>query len=211
MIHATRCHLLPAALLLLLASGALLAQDCPSLYDQARKTRDAAVSKAAVDQCRQLAARGDLTGRYLLGLLTIDGIGTPGDAKAGLEMVRAAADAGLGAAQARLGRMLLRGEGLPADPAAAAGWFERAALNGDPLGQYELGQLRYKGLGTAPDPYEAYKWFSAAALNFERSGNVPRQKLAQRKRETVAAELTATEREQAEAWLVQQSGVIARP
>lgn len=202
---------LAAGALLLSFSGSLSAAECPALYDQARKTRESAVSTAAAERCGQLAAQGDLTGRFLLGLLTIDGIGTPADSGAGLEMVRSAADGGLAAAQARLGRMLLRGEGLPPDPAAAAGWFQRAALSGDPLAQYELGQLRYKGIGTEADLYEAYKWFAAAAINFERTGNLPRQKLAQRKLETVAGGLAEAERQRAEAWIAEQPGIIIRP
>lgn len=199
----------PAALLvLLLAPTALQAADCATLYAQAAKTRDTAASTAALDTCGKLAKSGDATGRYLLGMLQIEGIGAPAAPEAGLELVRGAAEGGLPAAQARLGRMHLRGEGVPADPALAAGWFERAALGGDPLAQYELGQLRYKGQGVAADPAEAYKWFTAAIHNFEREGNVPRRKLAERKRDTVAAEVSAEARQQAEQWLATQSGVL---
>jgi len=195
-------------LVLLSVTPLLHAADCAELYAQAAKTRDTATSAAALDTCGKLAKSGDATGRYLLGMLRIEGIGTAADPEAGLALVRGAADGGLPAAQARLGRMHLRGEGVAADPALAAGWFERAALGGDPLAQYELGQLRYKGQGVAADPAEAYKWFTAAIHNFEREGNVPRRKLAERKRDTVAAELSGEAREQAEQWLAAQPGVL---
>jgi TPR repeat protein len=197
------------ALVTLLAAPASAA-DCPTLYEQARKTHEKAVSTAAVETCGKLAGKGDATGRYLFGMLKIGGIGTAKEPDAGLKLVREAADSGLPAAQARLGRMHLRGEGVQADPAAAAGWFERAALGGDPLAQYELGQLRYKGLGVKADPAEAYKWFSAAVHNFEQAGNVPRRKLAERKRETVAADLSDSDRAAAEAWLTEQPRVLTR-
>ena len=203
-------HTLPAAGLLLLLAGTALADDCTTLFDQARKTHETAVSAAAFKNCGELSTKGDLTGRYLLGLLTIDGIGTSADAVAGLKLVREAADGGLPAAQARLGRMYLRGEAVETDPAIAADWFQRAANGGDPLAQYELGQLRYKGLGIDADPYEAYKWFTAARRNFELEGNVPRQKLAQRKQETVAIDLSSSDRERAEAWIAEQPGVTRK-
>jgi TPR repeat protein len=201
---------LPAAGLLLLLAGTAVADDCTMLFDQARKTRDTAASTAAFKSCGKLSAKGDLTGRYLLGLLTIDGIGTAADANAGLKLVHEAADGSLAAAQARLGRMYLRGEAVKADPAMAADWFQRAANGGDPLAQYELGQLRYKGIGIDADPYEAYKWFTAARRNFEQEGNIPRQKLAQRKQETVAADLSSSDRERAEAWIAEQPGVTRK-
>lgn len=188
-------------------SGASAAA-CPELFEQARKTRETDVSTAAAKQCGALAEKGDATGRYLLGLLKIDGIGTPVDPEGGAKLVLDAAEGGLPAAQARLGRMHLRGEAVANDPAAAAGWFERAAKSGDPLAQYELGQLRYKGLGIEANAVEAYKWFSAAAHNFARAGNVPRQKLAERKRDTLASELDSSDREQAEAWLTAQPGLL---
>jgi len=202
---------LPGAALLLMFASTTLADECATLFEQARKTHETAISKAAIKSCGQLSAKGDLTGRYLVGLLTIDGIGTAPNADTGLKLVREAADGGLAAAQARLGRMYLRGDVVPKDPAAAADWFERAASGGDPLAQYELGQLRYKGLGIEADPYEAYKWFTAAVLNFEQVGNVPRQKLTQRKLETIATGLSASDRERAEAWVAQQPGVVRHP
>jgi hypothetical protein len=58
------------------------------------------------------------------------------------------------------------------------------------------------------DTAEAYKWFSAAAHNFASAGNVPRQKLAERKRDTVAANLGSDERDRAEAWLAAQPGLL---
>ncbi len=204
-VPARACLALPLVLLL---SAPAPAAECPELFDQARKTRETAVSQAAVERCGALAKRGDATGRFLFGLLKIDGIGTPADPEGGLRLVREAAEGGLHEAQARLGRMYLRGESVTADPATAAGWFERAALGGDPLAQYELGQLRYKGLGIEADAVEAYKWFSAAARNFAHSGNVPRQKLAERKRETVSTGLAAADRERAEAWLAAQPGLL---
>jgi TPR repeat protein len=200
-------HLFAVATALLLARGASAAE-CPDLYDQARKTRETGVSAAAAERCGALAKQGDATGRYLFGLLKIDGIGTPADPEAGVKLVVEAAEGGLPEAQARLGRMYLRGEAVKNDPATAATWFERAAQGGDPLAQYELGQLRYKGLGIEADTNEAYKWFSAAAHNFARAGNLPRQKLAERKRDTVAAGLGGAEREQAEAWLAAQPGLL---
>ncbi len=196
-----------AAVALLLARGAVAAE-CPELYNQARKTRETGVSTAAVERCGALARQGDATGRYLFGLLKIEGIGTPADPDGGIKLVVEAAEGGLPEAQARLGRMYLRGEAVTNDPAAAAGWFERAARGGDPLAQYELGQLRYKGQGIAADATEAYKWFTAAAHNFARAGNVPRQKLAERKRDTVAAGLDSGERERAEAELAAQPGLL---
>ncbi len=196
-----------AAVALLLAR-VVLAAECPELYDQARKTRETGVSTAAVERCGALARQGDATGRYLFGLLKIEGIGTPADPDGGIKLVVEAAEGGLPEAQARLGRMYLRGEAVTNDPAAAAGWFERAARGGDPLAQYELGQLRYKGQGIAADATEAYKWFTAAAHNFARAGNVPRQKLAERKRDTVAAGLDSGERERAEAELAAQPGLL---
>ncbi len=192
----------------LLSAGQAGAAECPELYEQARKTRETALSAAAAESCGALADRGDPAGRYLFGLLKIDGIGTPADPEAGVELVREAAAGGLPMAQARLGRMYLRGEAVASDPTTAASWFQRAAEAGDPLAQYELGQLRYKGLGIEANATEAYKWFSAAAHNFARAGNVPRQKLAERKRDTVAADLGSGERDQAEAWLAAQPGLL---
>lgn len=196
------------ALLLATLAAPLPAQECPDLYEQARKTRETAISETAVARCGALAERGDAAGHYHLGMLKIGAIGTPGDTEGGLALVRRAAENGYAPAQSRLGRMHLRGDIVENDPALAAQWFERAARAGDPLAQYELGQLRYKGQGVEADIYEAYKWFSAAAENFARRGHVPRQKLAERKRETVAAELPAEERARAEGWIASEPGIL---
>jgi uncharacterized protein len=134
--------------------------------DSLRSASDAIEAEQFETAARYLAEgsrAGDLRCDFLLGVLTLTGVGVERDAARASELLRKAAVAGLPVAQAILGVLYANGEGVEKDEKAAALWFRSAAEHGDPLGQAALGAASFLGQGVPEDPLEAYMWTSLAA------------------------------------------------
>jgi TPR repeat protein len=118
---------------------------------------------AAATYLRRGVSQGDLRCSFVLGLLTLEGMGTERDATLASDLLREAARAGLPAAQATLGLLYASGEGVEEDVEMAAQWYRKAAKGGDPMGQAAFGAVLFLGVGTPKDKVRGYKWTILAA------------------------------------------------
>jgi len=106
---------------------------------------------------------------------------------------RRAAERGDAAGQYNLGQMLADGVGATADYREALKWYRAAADQGHPRAAMGLAHLYEQGLGIAADPVEAYFWYGVAARSAVEG--------AQRFRTVLGAQLTAAQRQVADARL----------
>ena len=125
-------------------------------------------------------------------------VATPSAAGVGqqesIEELRAAAEQGLADAQFNLGVMYKDGEGVPQDDAEAVRWYRLAAEQGEAGAQVNLGTMYATGEGVPQDHVTAHMWFNLAA---SRSTGDLRDR-AVRNRYTVAEQLTAVQRAEAQ-------------
>lgn len=94
-------------------------------------------------------------------------------------------------AQYAVGTLYEGGRGVPRDAAEAIKWYGQAAAQDHPQAQHRLGLLLDGGTGGQRDPERAYVWLALAVHNGVPQAVGPRDKLA--------AELTAEQRERADA------------
>ena len=85
----------------------------------------------AIRILRPLAAQGDASAQYFLGLMHERGEGVAQDLQETLKWFRLAAVQGNDRAQFSLGRMCLNGKGVPKDYQEAVKWFRLAAAQGN--------------------------------------------------------------------------------
>jgi len=109
------------------------------------------------------AEAGNPEAEFNLGLVYLQGDGTPKDAAKAAAWLEKSALQGYAEAQFRLGRMYARGEGVPTDLAKAFGWIERAAGQGHAEAQFELAGMYARGEGVPTDPAKAVEWMEKAA------------------------------------------------
>jgi TPR repeat protein len=109
------------------------------------------------------AEAGNPEAEFNLGLVYLQGDGTPKDAAKAAAWLEKSALQGYAEAQFRLGRMYARGEGVPADPAKAFAWTERAAGQGHAEAQFDLAGMYARGEGVPMDPAKAVEWMEKAA------------------------------------------------
>lgn len=128
-----------------------------------------------------------------IGYMHRHGLGVERDYGEARKWFRRAAELGDPAGQYNLAQMLADGVGATADYREAAKWFRAAADQGHPRAAMGLAHLYAQGLGVAADPAEAYFWYGVAA----RSG----VEGAQRFRTALGAQLTAAQRQTADARL----------
>jgi TPR repeat protein len=112
--------MLPRVLVALLLAGApALAQEPPKTMQDAEaayRTNDFA---AAVSILRTLAEAGSAQAQHRLGIMIVEGRGTPRDPARAAEWIGKAAEQGETAAQYLFGRFLLEGVGVERNPAEA--------------------------------------------------------------------------------------------
>lgn len=127
------------------------------------------------------------------------GSGVTADYGQALTWYRKAAEAGYAPAEFALGRLTQAGRGSVRDEKAAAGWFRRAAEQGMAEAQVQLGGDLLTGTGTAdgkPDKVEALKWL---LLGADAMPDPLSQQVARSTRDALAQELSAEDRNAAEA------------
>ena len=114
-------------------------------------------------ETRRLAAQGDVTAQFNLGVRYDDGRGVQQDHAEAVRWYRMAADQGEAAAQFNLGVSYSNGEGVLKDDAEAVRWFRLAAEQGFAEAQYNLGLMYATGEGVPEDYVVAYAWWNLAA------------------------------------------------
>ena len=111
-----------------------------------------------------------------------------------LEELRAQAEQGHASAQYNLGVTYDEGLGVSEDDAEAVRWYRLAAGQGHSTAQYNLGVMYANGRGVPQHDVTAHMWFNLAA---SRSTGDLRDR-AVRNRYTVAEQLTAVQRAEAQ-------------
>jgi hypothetical protein len=133
----------------------------------------------AMKTFRTLAANGNASATYNVGVMYFNGQGVEKDIDQAIVWLEKAADEGSVDSQVRLGVIYVVGRDVPNDYSRALTLFKEAAYQGDPLGQFYLGRMYELGLGTEKDPDSARGWYRVAAsqgepLAKERLGQLPR-------------------------------------
>lgn len=137
-----------------------------SLAD-AIKAIDAGQPKQAAQLLMPLAAAGNTTAQYRLGMLYYMGQGVPEDEKQAIFYWKKAASQGSADAMFHLGSAYLFGNQaartVPDPDREAATWYFQAASAGHADAQYHLGLLFLAGKGVIDSRTEAARWMRKAA------------------------------------------------
>lgn len=123
--------------------------------------------------------------------------------KAALAWYEIAAAGGVPSAQFKVANAYFAGVGVARDPAQALLWYTRAAQQGLPQAQHAVGIMLTGGVAGAKDPVEGYKWLLLA----ERGGH-PDTRVV---REKAAEQISATDRQRAEALAQSFVATLERP
>ena len=123
----------------------------------------------ALDILRSLAAAGNRSAQYNLGMMYVQGKGVAPDYAQAAAWYRKAALQGDVDAQRALASMYQYGKGVPHSNAEAATWYRKAADQGDGTAQFNLGVMYNQGDGVAPNVVEAYRWFTLASTSLPAS------------------------------------------
>jgi uncharacterized protein len=107
----------------------------------------------------KMAAGGDVSAWYNLGLMYEQGYGVNQDKAKAAFCYRKAADRGQVQAQCRLGFLYYQGQGVPRDLQQAAEWYKKAAEQGNSQAQAALGKMYLSGEGVPKDSSKAAYWY----------------------------------------------------
>lgn len=140
---------------------------------------------------RKVAATGDASAAYHLGMMYEYGEGTAPDTAAAIRWLSRAADSGSAAAARELGALYLEGTAAVQDFAKARNWFAVAARQGDATALRRLGEMNAEGFGAPVDLVKAYGYYAAATAR----GSV----YAAARRDRVAARLDPQQQSRGEA------------
>ncbi len=121
------------------------------------------------------AAQGYAPAQVNLGVLYLNGWGTPRNYGAALYWLRSAAERGEPRAHTNLGILYLNGWGVRQDYAEALKYFDFATNHGETGAMVNLGYMSDGGLGTPKDQATAAKWYLQAA---ERGDSLGQNNLA---------------------------------
>ncbi len=106
---------------------------------------------------------GDLDAQTALGIMYIEGRGTPNNDQKGIVLLEKSANKEHAKAQYYLGAMYYLGIGTKQDLKKAHQWIKKAALQSHVDAQYNLAQMYEKGRGTDKDLVLANKWYDKSA------------------------------------------------
>ncbi len=110
------------------------------------------------------ANKGDVSAKYEVGVMYIEGQSAPQDTQEGIRWLQSAANNEHVLAQLELGKIYMNGApSIEADYLIALKWLEKAAQSGNADAQYHLGNMYRRGLGITKSNAEAVKWFRLAA------------------------------------------------
>ncbi|MBS0193076.1 MAG: sel1 repeat family protein [Proteobacteria bacterium] len=133
----------------------------------------------AIIGLKPLAAHGDVSAQYAMGLSDYTPLGAPRNLPDALHWFRLAAAQGLPQAQFSLGVMYARGEGVRANQSAAVQWFKAAASSGYAPAYFNLGVHFAQGEGAYPDLNVALAYMMVAADLGQAEAVEKRDELAQ--------------------------------
>lgn len=150
---------------------------------------------AALAEFRSAADLGMPVAQFNLGLMHANGLGTPKDEAEAAKWWRKAAERGVADAQNNLGLLYEGGRGVALELTEAVRWYRAAALQERPQAQHNLGAMYANGRGIERDLVQAYMWFDLAAARHKPGGARDESIKA---RDSVAAQLSADERTEAE-------------
>lgn len=125
----------------------------------------------------KLAAGGDLNAMNNLGLMLMNGQGTPVNYTAAADWFQKAAEKGHLIAITNLGTLYELGRGRQQNYQRAAQLYRAAADRGIGDAQYNLAELYEQGHGVAKDPMQAYVWYSLAARSGDADAKAAQQKI----------------------------------
>ena len=120
---------------------------------------------------RRLAAEGDRSAQFILGMMYLGMMnfsgttssGVPQDDVQAAKWLAKAAAQGSAMAQFTLGRLYSWGRGVSQDDVQASKWFEKAAAQGNALAQVFLGWQYLYARGVPLDFVQAARWFEKGA------------------------------------------------
>lgn len=115
---------------------------------------------------QQASDAGDMKSSRYIGLMRLNGNGTPQNAEAAVAAFRLAASRGDITSQYWLGYCYENGIGVSKDVAAALGWYLISAQRGDHVSapaMVAIAQLYAKGIGVRQDNAAAKSWLEKAA------------------------------------------------
>ncbi len=110
-----------------------------------------------------LAEQGDAWGQYNLGVLLVNGQGTPQDYSEAVKWFKLSAEQGYADAQYNLGFANQEGLGTPQNYREAAKWYKISAEQGHTSAQTNLGLFYHDGLGVPQDYVRAHMWVNISA------------------------------------------------
>jgi TPR repeat protein len=151
----------PAASLLL--ALALWSGACFAGLTEGLAAFDRGDFKTAQAELQPLAAKGDVSAEYTLGIASYNALGTPQDYAVALKWFSRAAAQGLAPAQYCLAVMYAHGQGVREDPAIAIGWYKRAAMQGNAAAFHNLAVQFGSGRGVTQDMAAALAYFMLSA------------------------------------------------
>ncbi|MDH3469377.1 MAG: SEL1-like repeat protein, partial [Gammaproteobacteria bacterium] len=119
---------------------------------------------AAFAAFKSAAKGGNVEAKYRMGLLYLNGQGTPQNYPAAVKALEEAAERGHHEAQYQTARLYDMGRGVRAkNPLTAYKWFQKAADGGHPGAQYQMA-IRFADGREVPQNYEkAFEWYLKAA------------------------------------------------
>jgi TPR repeat protein len=150
-----------AFLLCTAVSAPVMAQD----FDKGLGAYEAGDYETALQEFLPLAAQGDVTAQFNLGVMYYNGIGVTQDYAEAANWYRKAAEQGNASAQYNLGVMYDNGIGVTQDYAEAVDWYRKAAEQGHASAQTILGFMYAMGLGVIQDDVIAHMWFNISGAN----------------------------------------------
>jgi TPR repeat protein len=123
--------------------------------------------RGSYEEAAKLAEEGAVKGSppltYLLGAMTLDGLGVAKDETKGLKLIRQAAEGGFPLAMLALGKIYRDGDGVSKDEAASVRWYQKAADLGNATAMRNLGGMYGDGRGVPRDEAAAVHWYQKAA------------------------------------------------
>lgn len=119
----------------------------------------------ALTECRSLAINGIAKGKYILGLMYLDGAGVEADNQMATNLIREAAQLGDADALHKMGEFYQEGNVGNQDSTKACDWWAQLADAGDAQGQEKLGVCFILGRGRVKDMKMGYAYLSLAAKN----------------------------------------------
>ncbi|MEZ5997466.1 MAG: tetratricopeptide repeat protein [Hyphomonas sp.] len=115
------------------------------------------------DEESALAAQGDLTAQFRMGVMYDSGRGVTQNSTEAVYWYKLAAEKGLREAQYNLALMYDNGDGVPEDNTEAAKWYKLAARQGLAEAQYNLGGAYFNGEGVPQNFEKALRLYQLAA------------------------------------------------